>query len=334
MYYADKIPSLRDIFGAASVTVNADGIVVDGRTYPVLDDVIILDGGRAPPAVRQKLAHAAEARATPDAPFDAGIQATFGAEWQKFPDILPEHEREFRQYFDVVPPALLQGKRTCDLGCGIGRWSHFVRDTARELMLVDFSEAIFVARRNLRGANALFFLGDITQLPFRNDCADVVICLGVLHHLPVDALQQTRRLARYAPHLLIYLYSKLDGRPAFWRALFVGVDLLRRAVSHMRSPALRGAFTWTATLLLYMPLVALGHLLQPLGLARFVPLFEFYRNKSVKRLRQDVYDRFFTSIEQRVSRAEILSLRDTFARIDISEQIPQWHFLCHRHPPQ
>ena len=58
------------------------------------------------------------------------------------------------------------------------------------------------------------------------------------------------------------------------------------------------------------------------------PLFDFYHAKSMKRIRQDVYDRFFTRIEQRFSRAEILTLTDSFARVSISPDIPMWHFLC------
>jgi hypothetical protein len=42
----------------------------------------------------------------------------------------------------------------------------------------------------------------------------------------------------------------------------------------------------------------------------------------------NAYDRFFTSIEQRVSRDEIMALRDTYGEVTISENIPYWHFVC------
>ena len=41
-YYADKIESLRDIMGARNVVLEDASVVVDGRAYPVVDDVIIL----------------------------------------------------------------------------------------------------------------------------------------------------------------------------------------------------------------------------------------------------------------------------------------------------
>jgi hypothetical protein len=63
-----------------------------------------------------------------------------------------------------------------------------------------------------------------------------------------------------------------------------------------------------------------------------VPLYDFYAGKSRARIEQDVYDRFFTGIEQRVSRAEIQRLRDTFRTVTISSGLPYWHFLCERLP--
>ncbi|MBM2828383.1 MAG: Mg-protoporphyrin methyl transferase, partial [Actinobacteria bacterium] len=59
------------------------------------------------------------------------IQHTFGEEWQRFPELLPEHREEFLQYFDLVDIGGLAGKRVCDLGCGIGRWSHFLKGACR-----------------------------------------------------------------------------------------------------------------------------------------------------------------------------------------------------------
>ena len=167
--------------------MEADRIVVDGKEYPVLNDVIVLlppDQWPAdvfPTACPVAATGAGSGRGDG---FARDIQFTFGEEWQGFPEILPEHEKEFQQYFDLVDLGSLANARICDLGCGIGRWSHFLKDRCREMVLLDFSEAIFVARENLRGAgNALFFLGDLRRMPFRDDFADFLFSLGVLHHL-------------------------------------------------------------------------------------------------------------------------------------------------------
>lgn len=330
--YAEKLDLLRDIFGAKSIELGADHVAIDGTSFPIIDDVIVaLDPRRYPDYVRQRLNKAAEGQSPSESDFAPDIQKTFGAEWRQFEEILPEHEVEFRQYFDVVDLNALTQSRICDLGCGMGRWSYFLKDVAKELVLVDFSEAIFVARKNLRDAeNAVFVMADVTHLPFRADFADFVFCIGVLHHLPSDALQEVRRLARYAPKVLIYLYSALDSRPPFHRVLLGIVDAIRRTVSHVDSPTFRTTFTWAATFGLYLPMIAIGALVRPLGLSGNVPLYDFYHGKSLRRIRQDVYDRFFTSIEQRFRRQEILELSDTFSRIIISDQIPLWHFLCEK----
>ncbi len=225
----------------------------------------------------------------------------------------------------------MRNSRGCDLGGGIGRWSYFLKDKCRELVLVDFSEAIFVARRNLRDAgSALFFMGDLKRLPFRNNFTDFLVCLGVLHHLPTPALDELRGLRKYAPTLLIYLYYALDNRPVYFRALLAMATVMRNGVSKIGNPLFRSSFTWLASILFYLPLTWLGKALEAAGLSKYIPLYETYHNKSVARIRQDVYDRFFTRIEQRFSKRQILTLRDTFAKVTVSDGLPYWHFVCER----
>jgi len=315
MYYGNKIASLQNVFGSADIELTDKSLRVGGRYYPIVDDVIVL-------------LDPAEERT---APFAKDIQYTFGAEWREHRDVLPEHAAEFEQYFDLVDLAGLKDARVLDLGCGSGRWSTFLKDRCRELVLVDFSDAIFVARQNLRETpNCLFFKGDITRLPFADSFADFAFCLGVLHHLPVSCLDATKHLKQYAPRLLIFLYYALDNRPVYFRALLGVVTAVRKVLARIRSPLFRNVFSFLGTAFLYMPLVLLGRLFDFAGLGRYVPLYEFYRNKSFKRIRQDVYDRFFTRIEQRVTRAQIMTLRSDFKSVAISEHLPYWHFLLTR----
>ncbi|PZR99794.1 MAG: hypothetical protein DLM67_02960 [Candidatus Nephthysia bennettiae] len=331
-YYQDKAASLADIFGAPSVMVEEDRVHVGSRTYPIVDDVIVvLDPARYPPRLRRRLGNFGGSPPAASELFSESIQHTFGAEWQAFPDLLQEHEDEFGQYFDLVELEDLEQARVADLGCGAGRWSYFLKSRCRELVLVDFSEAIFVARLNLRDcSSAIFVMGDITQLPFRKDFADLVVCLGVLHHLPVPALDMVRRLADLSPHALVYLYYALDNRTAHFRLLLGAVTAARMLTSRVRSPCARAAISWVGTAGVYVPLVAAGSLLMRLGLGGLVPLHDTYRGKSFGRMRQDVYDRFFTRIEQRFSRDQVLELRDTFSEVRVSAGLPYWHFLCIR----
>jgi hypothetical protein len=98
----------------------------------------------------------------------------------------------------------------------------------------------------------------------------------------------------------------------------------------LHHPVLRKMITLLGTYALYLPLIGLGHVMQSLKLSQNVPLYDYYHGKSTTRIQQDVYDRFFTRIEQRVTREEILLLQDTFSQVILSTELPYWHFLCRR----
>ena len=331
-YLRNKIKSLRRIFGTEDITLVDNYLVVEGRRYPVVNDVIVLlDPSQYTEYIRKFISPGESARLDDIEVFSKAVQSSFGQQWNQYSNILDEHRMEFEQYFDLVRMGSLQDQSVCDLGCGIGRWSFFLQKLCREMVLVDFSDAIFVARKNLAHSdNALFLMGDIKRLPFADNFCDFLFSLGVFHHLPSNALDEVRALKRYAHRILIYLYYALDNRPFHFRVLYWAMEFGRRVISSLKSYALRQALIWGITLFVYLPFIGLGRVLKPLGLEKQVPLYEFYNGKSIGRIRQDVHDRFATAIEHRYSRDQIIELRDSYSRVDISDRIPYWHFLCTR----
>lgn len=329
-FYEPRIAILKDIFGAEELSISPNSIDVDGTVYPVIDGVIIcLKEKDYPPWVRNQLRSDPIPGGSDRCTESNQIQHTFGEEWKEYNDFLPEHEIEFNQYFDIVELDSLKDKRICDLGCGIGRWSYFLQDHAKELIMVDFSEAIFVTRKNLsKNENAIFIMGDIENLPFRENFADFILCLGVLHHLPTPALKAVRALSKYSPELLIYLYYDLSNRPFYFHVMLYFVTILRSGLCKVRHRVFRLIVVEILLWSVYLPLIGLGHCFSLIKLGRLIPLFQFYGDMTLKRIRQDVYDRFFTSIEQRVSTREINQLKDTFRYVEISKGIPYWHFIC------
>jgi SAM-dependent methyltransferase len=321
-----------DIFGAEDIKVEKECLTVNDKIYPIVDDVIILlEPAQYPESLSKRLKVDKRNIPTVDMEFAEDIQFTFGEEWQEFPDIIFEHEKEFSQYFDLIKLSDLKNKRICDLGCGSGRWGHFLKDQCKELILVDFSEAIFVARNNLKDdENILYFMGDLRRLPFRDDFVDFLFCIGVLHHLPCSALEEVRSLKKYAFQLLIYLYYALDNRPFYFRVLLMFATRLRLQAASVRNSHFRNLFCWAGVFFVYYPFIILGSILRPLGRSHLIPLYESYHGKTLERIRQDVYDRFFTRIEQRFTREEIMTLKDTFSNVIISKQLPYWHFLLKR----
>jgi len=323
--------ALSRLFGNAAVALSESQLCVGDKTFPVVDGVIVLLApSQYTPQVRARLnkpSSPGEDKQT--AVFVREIQTSFGSEWQRYKSILPEHKREFDMYFDCVDRDSLRGKMLCDLGCGIGRWSHFVADLCESVVLVDFSDAIFEARQNLKDkSNCLFFMADIKRLPFQDSCFDFIFSLGVLHHLPTNCLDEVRSLSRFAPELLIYLYYGLDNRPFYFRWIFDLATGVRTRVSRVDNALFRIAFAKFVCLTVYCPAIFLGTVLSLFKMGALIPLYEGYRGNSLKRIEQDVYDRFFTQIEQRVTRKEIMSLKDTFSEIVISEGLTYWHFTC------
>lgn len=126
------------------------------------------------------------------------------------------------------------------------------------------------------------------------------------------------------------MYYALDNRPFYFRVALFFVTLLRKVISRVKNDAFRKVFSVAGTYLVYIPLVVIGKILKPFGLSSMVPLYDFYKDKSPGRIEQDVYDRFFTRIEQRVTRKKILELTDTYTYITVSKDMPYWHFICGR----
>ena len=135
-------------------------------------------------------------------------------------------------------------------------------------------------------------------------------------------------MKKFAPELLIYLYYALDNRPWYFRAILRVVTWIRLCLSRVKSPLLRKAFSVLGVYTVYLPLISLGRVLKPFHLAHSVPLYDVYHDKNLRQIEQDVYDRFFTRIEQRVSRTQIQTLKDTFSDVRLSDQLPYWHFVC------
>lgn len=313
-YYLNKQNYLERIFGS-KVMIDIDSISVldTGKEYPIIDNVIICDSSMLVEAL--------------------DVQKSFGDEWEAFNFIAHEHVEEFDRYFDLVALDGLNNKVVCDLGCGMGRWASIMLEKASPdiMVCVDFSDAIYECQKNLKDCdNAIFIKADILSHPFGNDFCDFMYCLGVLHHTTSPALEAVRSLKACSPEFLVYLYYSLDNRSAWYKGLFLVVDIIRKMLCSVKSNRFRLLTSYVIALLVYLPMVLIGSLFNMFGLGYKIPLYEFYRKKSVKRLAQDAYDRFFTSIEQRVSKAEILTLVDTYNSVVVSEGLPLWHFLLKR----
>ena len=108
------------------------------------------------------------------------------------------------------------------------------------------------------------------------------------------------------------------------------VTASRRSLGRVESENARHRISRALAWGVYRPMVGLGALATKAGIKAPVPLYESYKGKSVDRIEQDAYDRFFTSIEQRVSRREIEACFAGTGEVTVSGSEPYWHFLVDR----
>lgn len=263
----------------------------------------------------------------------------FGEEWSAYDQSGlqgAEYRKLFDGYFAIFPfDALPEGAEGFDLGCGSGRWAAGVAPRVGTLHCIDPSEeALAVARRRLADLpNVRFHLASVDSIPLEDGSQDFGYSLGVLHHVPdtAGALEDCVRKLKPGAPFLLYLYYKLEGRPAWFRAIWRATELGRQVIARLPFPARKAATTAIAALV-YWPLARIAGAGERLGLdVAHVPL-SAYRYRSFYSMRTDALDRFGTRLEQRFSRDEIAAMmrKAGLADIGFSDREPFWVALGRR----
>lgn len=262
--------------------------------------------------------------------------AAFGEEWKKFSTLTEEDIRVAGdEYFDIVPAVLLgPGTIVLDLGCGNGRWSRYLSPKVGRIEAIDPSDAIFSAAATHSDLpNVRWSQAGVEAIPFADDAFDLVVCLGVLHHVPdtAEALHKMVRKVKPGGHVLIYLYYALENRGFIYRSLFSITEVLRKLVQALPGPIKRTvaeviAFT------VYLPLRSFARAARAIDRKarwwRKLPL-SYYHNKSMRILRNDALDRFGTPLGQRFTKERIEAMMTAAGLIDLrfSPNAPYWHVL-------
>jgi ubiquinone/menaquinone biosynthesis C-methylase UbiE len=261
---------------------------------------------------------------------------SFGEEWKAFHQFKDEEiKRMGDSYFEIVEPHMTgTDKIAADFGCGTGRWTKYFAGRVGAVAAIDPSDAIITAASVLENTkNVHLYKASIDNLPFDNGYFDFAFSLGVLHHIPdtQKAMNACVQKIKKNGHFLVYLYYKLDNRPAIFKFIFWCSNIIRLVVSKMPS----GIKKFTCDLLavvLYMPFILFSRFLKLLGVAKRIrgkiPL-NIYESSSFYVIRNDSLDRFGTPLEQRFSREEIknMMIKAGLEDIRISDNAPYWHAI-------
>jgi SAM-dependent methyltransferase len=180
------------------------------------------------------------------------------------------------------------------------------------LHLIDPSDAIEVAKRNLSGSdNCSFHRAGVENIPLEDDSCDFGYSLGVLHHIP-DTEAGLRaciaKIKKGAPFLL-YLYYRFDNKPVWFRTLWKISDLSRGFISRLPHVG-RYAVSQVLAATVYLPLARTARALESAGVkVDNFPLSQ-YRNNSFYTMRTDALDRFGTRLERRFTKPEIREMME------------------------
>lgn len=226
-----------------------------------------------------------------------GTQHQFGYEWNLYREILPIYKEQLCCWINPYKLEFFKGKTFMDAGCGIGRNSYWpLLEGATSCYAFDYDQrTVEVARENLKQfQNCRIDFKSIYDLSLQNEF-DVVICIGVLHHLaePHKALKNLVRAIKPDGTLILWVYA-YEGNEFYLRW---ANPFRQRLTSRLPLPMTRFlAKLLTIFLKIY------------LFLPQRRPYFQLLRKMSFQHVESIVFDQLLPTIANYWKKEEVLRM--------------------------
>jgi SAM-dependent methyltransferase len=231
----------------------------------------------------------------------------FGYEWEKYSEVLPEHEEQFRRWTAPLQPQDWRGLTFLDVGCGMGRNSYWpMTYGAAGGLAIDVDErSLAAARRTLARFPALRVEHRSAYAIGSRNEFDLVFSIGVIHHLehPQRALAEMTAAAKPGGRVLIWVYG-LENNEWIVRLL----DPLRKALFSRLPVGFVHHLSLYPTILLWSALrLGLGH----------IAYFRLLRRFNFAHLRSIVFDQMLPKIANYWPRATVEQLMREQGLLDV-----------------
>ena len=278
-----------------------------------------------------------------DENLDQGVIDGFGHEWAAFDYAETKTTEALDAQFVAYCTPLDLGQFDLatsvagDFGAGSGRWSSRLAPYFSRVYALEPSDgASQVLRNKFVGNSKIVVLQEtvgVNSIPVAS--LDLAMSLGVLHHVPDTALaiKDVSRSIKPGGVFLCYLYYNLENKPAYYKLIFKGVNIVRQIISASPQKVRRLSATVIAAVV-YWPLARLSKVFSKIGRNTSNLPLHHYADMPFVMLANDALDRFGTSLEQRFSKAEITEMLCAadfdLTTLKFSEIEPFWTFTVNK----
>lgn len=226
-----------------------------------------------------------------------GTQHQFGYEWNLYREILPIYKEQFCGWINPLKLDFFKNKTFMDAGCGIGRNSYWpLLEGAKSCYSFDYDQrTVKVAKQNLKQfSNCMIGLNSIYNIDFK-DNFDIVMCIGVLHHLsePRKAIENLVQAAQPSGTLIFWVYA-YEGNERYLK----WVNPIRTAITSRLPLSITRIIAKLLTVLLKVWLV----------FPQRKPYFQLLKKMSFRHIESIVFDQLLPTIANYWTKAEVLQL--------------------------
>lgn len=226
-----------------------------------------------------------------------GTQHQFGYQWNIYREILPIYKEQFCRWISPIDLSFFKDKTIMDAGCGVGRNSYWpLLEGAKSCYAFDYDQrTVEVAKHNLQQfKNCSVEFSSIYDIGFENNF-DVVMCIGVIHHLPDPrkAIENLVRAVKPNGTLILWVYA-YEGNERYLK----WVNPVRKTITSRLSPSITRLISKLLTVLLKIQLV----------FPQKKPYMQLLQKMSFRHIESIVFDQLLPTIAHYWKKEEVLQL--------------------------